>query len=344
MGNQAPGSLDGVECEQPALVVGDLVHPEPGEVAGSSSPLHPPVPPREGSRPTQPATGFSSAACARRPPGPKCELKEAGANGVVLTKYQAALQACAQDARDLERHRGELISGAAETARQALGPSCSLVKLTSVEGRFVMVFDDVLPVEHVQAHYRMLETSCFRRTEFARPDTRNFRHHILEFDLDRIRSSTIVTTVDSLVQTCFPPAPGERPLEMYRAYTNSVMCGDVAFVHRDSCDESHVTALLYPNPEWAPELGGETVFYSEDGEIVEAVEPRCGRLVLFHGCIQHKGSPPTRLFFGSRYTTAFKFSPEERRKKKSGSECEETAVIGLQEAEPRLLPGITVDA
>merc|ERR1719401_3205914 len=101
-------------------------------------------------------------------------------------------------------------------------------------------------------------------------------------------------------------------MQVYRMYTNSVMFGDAAFVHRDSCEPEHVTALVYPNPEWASELGGETIFYDESGEIVEAVEPRPGRLVIFRGCILHKGSPPSRLFWGARYTTAFKFAAEEQ--------------------------------
>lgn len=50
----------------------------------------------------------------------------------------------------------------------------------------------------------------------------------------------------------------------YRIYTNAVLFGDVAFVHPDSCDAEHVTALFYSNPEWASEFGGETVFYDED--------------------------------------------------------------------------------
>ena len=170
----------------------------------------------------------------------------------------------------------------------------------------------------------MLEGSAFRRTEYAKEETKDFRHHVLQFDLDEIRKAAVSEFVEGLVQTCFPPSAGEMSLEMYRAYTNAVMMGDVAFVHRDSCGQAtcdtcgpnDVTALLYPNPEWAPEFGGETVFYDEAGEIVEAVEPRCGRIVLFQGSIQHKGSPPNRIFVGARYTTTFKFSD---RRKKDGS-------------------------
>merc|ERR1719440_825037 len=94
-------------------------------------------------------------------------------------------------------------------------------------------------------------------------------------------------------------------------------------MHRDSDSGDHVTALLYPNlePEWRAEFGGETVFYDEDREIVDAVEPRPGRLCLFTGSILHKGSPPGRLVYESRFTTAFKFSPSERQQQPPGRQA-----------------------
>lgn len=117
------------------------------------------------------------------------------------------------------------------------------------------------------------------------------------------------TDIERVVRAFFP-RQHEPQLNLYRAYTNAVMYGDVAFPHRDSEDNDHVTVIMYPNPEWSSEFGGETMFYDEQGEIVDTVEPKLGRLVLFAGSILHKGSPPGRLFFGARYTAAFKFSPD----------------------------------
>ena len=47
-----------------------------------------------------------------------------------------------------------------------------------------------------------------------------------------------------------------------RIYTNAMLFGDVSYIHRDGGPEN-VTALLYPNEEWRPELSGETCFFSE---------------------------------------------------------------------------------
>mmetsp|Transcript_41906 Transcript_41906/g.121143 ORF Transcript_41906/g.121143 Transcript_41906/m.121143 type:complete len:327 (-) Transcript_41906:93-1073(-) len=220
--------------------------------------------------------------------------------------FATAVTSFTDEVRALERRRREITHRATEMIRSRC-PSARLVKATSVDGRLIIVLDGAVPAG-VRAHlFECLQTDAFRRTEFARQDTREFRHHVVDYNVDKLRRTELSQIIDRLVAAFFQDADSP-PLEVYRIYTNAVMFGDVAFMHRDSFDASHVTALFYPNPEWACELGGETVFYDEEGEIVEAVEPRPGRLVLFRGCIQHKGSPPSRLFWGSRYTTAFKYA------------------------------------
>lgn len=215
------------------------------------------------------------------------------------------------EARALQKAREEGLRRAGEALRDHFGPKATLVKATSVDGRLLFVIDGLV-TESVRSHlYECLQGDSFQRTEFARPDTHEFRHHVVEYNPDKLRRTELWEIVSRLVTALFPAGEGGRRLEVYRIYTNAVMFGDAAFVHRDSCDNEHVTALVYPNPEWSSELGGETIFYDEGGEIVEAVEPRPGRLCLFHGSIMHKGSPPGRLFWGARYTTAFKFAPED---------------------------------
>jgi len=221
-----------------------------------------------------------------------------------------AFAACARQAKAVEDQRLEMVRNADEVLRDVLGPEAKLTKMTSVDGRLIVVVDNAIPVELLESFYGCLQGDAFRRTEFARPDTREFRHHITEYNPDALRHTRLSTIATNVTRACF--GRGSSQLEMYRVYTNAVLYGDVAFVHRDSNDHEHVTLLLYPNPEWASELGGETLFYDEHGEIVEAVEPKPGRLCAFHGSIPHKGSPPSRLFFGSRYTTAFKYGPEEQ--------------------------------
>lgn len=227
---------------------------------------------------------------------------------------------CIEEARELERRRIDHQARVTGILRQEFGRQVRLTKMTSVDGRLIFVVDGCIP-RGTQMHlYDCLEGDAFRRTEFARPETREFKHHITEYNHKKLLNTELYRIVEKLVHFLFPrTARNPDPLEVYRIYTNAVMFGDVAFVHRDSNEHDHVTCIVYPNPEWSSELGGETVFYDENNEIVESVEPRPDRICLFHGSIQHKGSPPGRLFYGSRYTMAFKFSADEPGRRHSGT-------------------------
>jgi len=229
-------------------------------------------------------------------------------------------------AGELAAQRLALLRGMETTLRATFGKAARLAQLTSVDGRLIVAIDGIMPVDEVDEFFRCLQGDAFRCTEFARPDTREFRHHVTEYNVPRFRQTPIFAAINEATQLFFPPRDADSRLEVYRAYTNAVLYGDVGFVHQDSNNDDHVTALLYPNPEWSSELGGETVFYAADGEIAAAIEPRPGRLVLFHGIIPHKGSPPSRLFFGTRYTTAFKFAPQ--------NECDEQTDMRPRLASP----------
>jgi SM-20-related protein len=42
-----------------------------------------------------------------------------------------------------------------------------------------------------------------------------------------------------------------------------------------------LTSVLYLNPDWQPNDGGELVIYADDGGVLETVLPQAGQLVLF---------------------------------------------------------------
>ena len=89
-------------------------------------------------------------------------------------------------------------------------------------------------------------------------------------------------------------------------------------MHRDSCDSKSLTALVYPNPDWAPELGGETTFYDERGGEVT--------LGQYEGINIPKGAFYRYLNTGDRNLFLLRFgcklsseSPQESRLKPDGS-------------------------
>lgn len=242
---------------------------------------------------------------------PPTRTKKASSNGSGAPRVEeeedpfSTFEEVTEELRKVEKLNQEASQRGTKSLAKIFGPDISLVKCASVNSCLVFVVDGLVHEEVRDSLYECLQKDAFRRTEFARPDTQDFRHHVVEYSPDRLRRTELYAVVSRLVSLLFP----QDQLEAYRIYTNAVMYGDAAFAHRDANDSDHVTALVYPNPDWSSELGGETVFYDENGEAVLAVEPRPGRVCIFHGCIQHKGSPPSRLFWGSRYTTAFKFAP-----------------------------------
>lgn len=92
-----------------------------------------------------------------------------------------------------------------------------------------------------------------------------------------------------------------------RMYVNAYNFGDCPTVHQDHADEGHFTALYYANYEWNHNWSGETVFYNEaKDEILRAVYPRPGRIVVFDARIPHVAREPNRICPVVRYTIAIK--------------------------------------
>ena len=92
---------------------------------------------------------------------------------------------------------------------------------------------------------------------------------------------------------------------LHRIYANLNMFGDYQFAHRDG---DGFTALLFANPKWDEDWGGEIIFYSHDTSPVDhAIRPRPGRMVLFDGHIRHRGGVPSKFCHEPRITLAIKF-------------------------------------
>ena len=71
-------------------------------------------------------------------------------------------------------------------------------------------------------------------------------------------------------------------------------------------EEGWYTVLIYLNPKWHVDWGGETVFYNKARtEVVYAVVPKPGRIVFFDARHHHWGRPPTRNTQDLRVTMAF---------------------------------------
>ena len=92
----------------------------------------------------------------------------------------------------------------------------------------------------------------------------------------------------------------------YDLACNHVRRTDNTFNHKDNYEKANeYTVLIYLNPDWTENHYGETTFL-DNNEIIAAVRPRYGRVVIFHGTIDHSAHPSCPELPGARYSFAIK--------------------------------------
>lgn len=92
-----------------------------------------------------------------------------------------------------------------------------------------------------------------------------------------------------------------------RCYANRHTFGTEGYIHRDSPRPEDQTVVIYMNPSWEPNWGGETLFYTPDCTgITHAVIPQYGRTVVFPGTLPHCARSVTRICPEVRTTLMFK--------------------------------------
>lgn len=89
-----------------------------------------------------------------------------------------------------------------------------------------------------------------------------------------------------------------------RIYMTQMKYGDNSLVHNDTHgkkgDENRLTAVIFLNPEWKSDWGGELIFFDRTQDAVCCVSPRPGRVVISQSSVHHRAGIPSRLFFDHR--------------------------------------------
>lgn len=189
-----------------------------------------------------------------------------------------------------------------------MGAELKPTRHAKVEGRDVFVFDGLIADADLGGYADALAHAAFTRTEFAKPETAEYKHWASEMPLANVARLPLWPATDSAVAHA---RPGEV-YRAYRAYTNYAAYGDMLYTHTDCApDQRGLTALWFLSKHWEPEWGGETMFFDASGDAMFCASPRPGRLVLFDGAIPHVGRPPSRICYAPRYSFAIKFNPAE---------------------------------
>lgn len=103
---------------------------------------------------------------------------------------------------------------------------------------------------------------------------------------------------------------GEGLYDPYNILVNANTFGDCPMVHYDLPTAESTdcyTVLYYAHPRWDANWGGETVLFTEArDDIVRAIYPRPGRILIFDSAIPHVSRAPTRVCAQVRFTVAFR--------------------------------------
>ena len=163
---------------------------------------------------------------------------------------------------------------------------------TTSDGRHVIVvLDGVLPSEELDALSRTVLTRGYNDNPAGSDSTDNVQW-IMSFEVEDFVQKSLWHLISQIV-TFVSGREGYYP---YDISCNNIQRGDTTTIHQDCAEEENeFTLLIYLNQNWTENHHGETVFFSnkEGSEVVFAVRPRYGRVLIFHGDIPHSARPPT---------------------------------------------------
>jgi hypothetical protein len=126
----------------------------------------------------------------------------------------------------------------------------------------------------------------------------------------------------------------ETPL-FSRCLLNNFKFGDSPLYHKDSPgNPKGLTYMVYPNKIWNYNWAGETKFADDNQNVIDCVNPKPGRVVIFPGNIDHCGIAPTKIHEGyGRFSIAFQdplgFPKSEERRKVQPEDIENTSFVTI---------------
>ena len=178
------------------------------------------------------------------------------------------------------------------------------IRKSLISGRELFVLDSIIEEMMVDQVANLVRTLHYLRKEKSRPGVPGVAP-VSEIPMQRISVDPFLRSLRQAVERLFP----NEQFTDQRAYVNCSVYGDSYYLHRDCYPpDQHVTALYYANPEWIPDWGGETIYYTDEEDAELAISPRRGRLVVARGAILHKGTVPARGCYEERYTLAYKLN------------------------------------
>lgn len=170
---------------------------------------------------------------------------------------------------------------------------------TTTDGRSIVVFDDIIPAKELDALMRTVKSSGYNDNAAGVNSTDNVQW-IMAFEVDEFVETFMWQLFSQIVTT----VAGKEGYYPYDIGCNNIQSSDTTTIHTDCGPyENEFTLLVYLNQNWTENDHGETVFFSDmDGsEVIFAVRPKYGRVIIFHGTIPHSARPPPLTFSGMTF-------------------------------------------
>lgn len=167
----------------------------------------------------------------------------------------------------------------------------------------IEIYDNVLTKEKQEQVFTLVRTKPYSRLELDNPDQKIHEATATYEVPEGSEREMIINYLASAI------ALNKEDYDFARVYYNAFHFGDTPDFHTDSNNEKDLTLLYYPNLQWHPKLGGETMFVPKGKDLklgqLHAVVPVPNRLVKFDPTLLHSARAPLYQHL-IRYSVALK--------------------------------------
>lgn len=173
-----------------------------------------------------------------------------------------------------------------------------------VSDKDIFVFDNLFCQSDILNIFQQIVAN--EKPSFARVNNEEKNYAPLLMSSPKI-SDKYITPIYEMVSTLVSDYFSNLDLTARRIQVNFNSFGEFQSIHQDQ--DSVLTVLYFANPTWKVDWLGEISFYDDSrNEVISAITPIPGRIVIFNSLISHRGGVPSRLCFTPRIVVAIKFN------------------------------------
>ncbi len=181
-------------------------------------------------------------------------------------------------------------------------------RTTQFNGHKVVILDGAIQADQIERADALARSLPFHRIKYGyrpAPDATPKHDHMWAHLVTPEERTQL--PLDTIVQTAREHF-GDG-LTVSRTHINCIQAGERRHAHIDSPDANIIVAVTMLNAEWDRDWHGELTFFRE-GEADLSVAPMPGRIVMFPGCILHRGGVPISSCPEARYALVQKLLVE----------------------------------